>query len=229
MSCGFDDLAVGGQLIVGAGKPAPLGVGLGKVRGSAYVEGPLQVGAANAYVAAQAALLVGKLKNSDAALPQYSLWSKGDSKFEGNIFVTSLAKAVHIECAVAKIGNIKGNSLKFASKSFLIDHPTKDGMKLEYGCLEGPEHSVYCRGKLVNKTVIELPDVWTGLVDESTITVSLTPVGAHQDIIVKRIGDNKVFLQSKGGIPINCFYHVFATRKDIPKLITEYPKEQSNG
>lgn len=229
MSCGFDDLAVGGQLVVGAGKPAPLGVGLGKIRGSAFIEGPLQVGAANAFVAAQAALLVGKLKNSDAALPQYSLWCKGDSKFESNIYVTSLCKALNIECSVAKIGNISGNSLRYSSKSFLIDHPTKEGMKLEYGCLEGPEHSVYCRGKLVNKTVIELPDVWTGLIDESTITVSLTPVGAHQDIIVKRIGDNKVFLQSKGGIPISCFYHVFATRKDIPKLITEYPKEGTNG
>lgn len=229
MSCGFDDLAVGGQLIVGAGKPAPLGVGLGKIRGSAYVEGPLQVGAANAYVAAQAALLVGKLKNSDAAVPQYSIWTKGDAKFEGNMYVTNIGKIFELQAKNGRIDNLEGFRLRYGSKSFLIDHPTKEGMKLEYGCLEGPEHSVYCRGKLVNKNIIELPPVWTGLVDELSITVSITPVGAHQDIIVKRIGDNKVFLQSKGGIPINCFYHVFATRKDIPKLITEYPKEQENN
>ncbi len=61
----------------------------------------------------------------------------------------------------------------------------------------------------------------TKLIDETTITVSLTSIGAHQDIIVKRIGDNKVYLQSKSGIPINCFYHIFATRRDVEILITE--------
>jgi hypothetical protein len=59
------------------------------------------------------------------------------------------------------------------------------------------------------------------LVDESSITVSITPIGAHQDIIVKRVGENAVHLQAKGGIPINCYYHVFGTRKDVPQLITE--------
>jgi hypothetical protein len=80
---------------------------------------------------------------------------------------------------------------------------------------------VYCRGRVLNRTEIELPEYWTKLIDETTITVSLTPIGAHQDIIVKRIGDNKVYLQSKSGIPINCFYHIFATRRDVEILITE--------
>ena len=87
--------------------------------------------------------------------------------------------------------------------------------------LEGPENAVYCRGRVLNRTEIELPEYWTKLIDETTITVSLTPIGAHQDIIVKRIGDNKVYLQSKSGIPINCFYHIFATRRDVEILITE--------
>ena len=80
---------------------------------------------------------------------------------------------------------------------------------------------------LLNKNIISLPDVWVGLVDESTITVSITPIESHQDIIVKRVSENKIYLQSNGGIPIHCFYHVFATRKDIPKLITEYPDEEN--
>jgi hypothetical protein len=80
---------------------------------------------------------------------------------------------------------------------------------------------VYCRGRVLNRTEIQLPEYWTKLIDETTITVSLTPIGAHQDIIVKRIGDNKVYLQSKSGIPINCFYHIFATRRDVEILITE--------
>ena len=80
---------------------------------------------------------------------------------------------------------------------------------------------MYYRGRVLNRTEIELPEYWTKLIDETTITVSLTPIGAHQDIIVKRIGDNKVYLQSKSGIPINCFYHIFATRRDVEILITE--------
>lgn len=227
MAFTFDDIVAGGQLMIGAGKPISIGLGLKKIRGSAYVEGPLQVGSAKAHPTDRAALLVGKLVNSDSSKPQYSLWVVGDTKLDRNLFVTSLTKTRRLESATARIDVIRGNSLRYGSKSFLIDHPLKKGMKLEYGCLEGPEHSVYCRGKLLNKNVISLPDVWVGLVDETTITVSITPIESHQDIIVKRVSENNIYLQSNGGIPIHCFYHVFATRKDIPKLITEYPDEEN--
>jgi len=40
-------------------------------------------------------------------------------------------------------------------------------------------------------------------------------------VIVKRFDDTQVYLQSNGGMPIDCFYHVYATRKDVPRLITE--------
>ena len=55
----------------------------------------------------------------------------------------------------------------------------------------------------------------------NSITVQLQPVGAHQDIIVKRWDDEKVYLQAKGGMPIDCFYHVYAERKDINPLVVE--------
>jgi hypothetical protein len=223
----MDDNAVGGQLFVGAGQPGALGVGSNKIRGSAFVEGPLQIGPAGAYGNVQATVMIGKLANPDASKPQYSLWVKNDSRFQSNVRIDSLCKTNRIESKTGRIDSIRGNSLRYGSKSFLIDHPTKPGMKLEYGCLEGPEHSVYCRGKVLNRDYIELPQEWTGLVDETTITVSLTPIGAHQDIIVKRMDENKVYLQSKGGMPIHCFYHIFGTRKDIPKLVTEYYEEEN--
>jgi hypothetical protein len=226
MAMSMDDLATGGQLMVGAGQPKMMGVGSGKINGSAFVEGPMQIGSAGQYGATvDATLMVGKTTNSDSKSPTYSLWVKDKSRFQSDVRVDNLCKAKRFESASARIDSIRGNSLRYGSKSFLIDHPTKEGMKLEYGCLEGPEHSVYCRGKVLNRDYIELPPVWTGLVDETTITVSLTPIGAHQDIIVKRIADNKVYLQAKPGMPIHCFYHVFATRKDIPRLITEYTED----
>jgi hypothetical protein len=49
----------------------------------------------------------------------------------------------------------------------------------------------------------------------------LTPVGTHQELIVKRIQDNQIVVGTKPGLPVNCYYHIFAERKDIPKLVTE--------
>jgi hypothetical protein len=107
-------------------------------------------------------------------------------------------------------------------KSFIIDHPTKEGKKLQYGVLEGPEHSVYVRGKLTNNNTITLPDHWTGLVHEDTITVNLTPIGNRQDLWVETVTDTSITVGSDN--EINCFYTVFAERKDIEKLVTEFDK-----
>lgn len=107
-------------------------------------------------------------------------------------------------------------------KTFDIKHPTKKGWRLRYTCPEGPSNDVYIRGRVLSKDYIELPDYWKNLIDPTTMTVNLTPVGAHQDVIVKRIDDKKVYLQSKGGMPIDCFYHIYAERTDGERLITEY-------
>jgi hypothetical protein len=110
-------------------------------------------------------------------------------------------------------------TLSATSKSFFIDHPTKEGMKLRYGSLEGPENGVYVRGRLTDNNTIELPDYWTGLVHEDTITVNLTPIGQGQNLYVESIENNQVIIGSDGDI--NCFYTVFAERKDVDKLIVE--------
>jgi len=213
----FDDIAVCGQMEVGAGVPKALGVGKAKINGSAYVEGPFQTGQASAHNTARATLMVGPLTNPDAKTnPLYSLWSRLYSRFQSFVRVDLLLKSTYIEARV-----VRTNILQAGIKNFVIPHPTKEGKQLVHTCLEGPENGVYVRGRLLNNTVIELPEYWTGLVDESSITVSITPIGAHQDIIVKRVGENAVHLQAKGGLPINCYYHVFGTRKDVPQLITE--------
>jgi hypothetical protein len=109
-------------------------------------------------------------------------------------------------------------------KEFLIDHPTKEGMKLRHGVLEGPEHSVYVRGKLVDSKVIELPDYWTGLVHEDTITVSLTAFGDYNEYWVEKIEDNKIYIKSSYD-RVKCFYHVFAERKDVDRFDVEFKED----
>ena len=123
----------------------------------------------------------------------------------------------------------KGN-LQATSKSFLIPHPTKDGFNLRHGSLEGPEHGVYVRGKLEGSKVIELPDYWLELVDESTITVQLTPIGSHQNLFVKDIIDNTVIVGNSNILSskVKCFYLVQAERKDIDKMVSEYPQGTSS-
>jgi hypothetical protein len=108
-----------------------------------------------------------------------------------------------------------------ATKSFDIEHPTKEGKRLHHGSLEGPEHGVYIRGRLEGD-VIELPDYWLGLVDEDTITVQLTPNKGFQQIYVDHIEDNKVYVGTQTDTPIDCFYFIQAERKDVDKMEVEY-------
>jgi hypothetical protein len=115
-------------------------------------------------------------------------------------------------------------SIVATTKSFLITHPTKSGMKLRYGSLEGPENGVYVRGKLTNNNIIELPDYWTGLVDNETITVNLTSIGQYQKLYIKDISNNTVIvgIEDLSNHSINCFYTVWAERKDVDKLVVEF-------
>ena len=112
-------------------------------------------------------------------------------------------------------------ALNATTKNFLIPHPTKEGMQLRYSSLEGPENGVYVRGK-TSSSVIELPDYWTGLVHDDSITVTLTAIGKGQDLYVEKIENNKVYIANdKLGGEINCFYMVNAERKDVAKLVVE--------
>jgi hypothetical protein len=133
-----------------------------------------------------------------------AIYADGTSHFTGSMEVT---------------GNVDiSGTLTATAKSFDIEHPTKEGMRLRYGSLEGPENGVYVRG-IITSSVIDLPDHWTGLVHEDSITVNLTPVGGPQQVWVEDIRDNKVIL---GGEVNKCYYMVLGERKDIDKLVVEY-------
>jgi hypothetical protein len=111
------------------------------------------------------------------------------------------------------------------NKSFVIDHPTKQGMKLRYGSLEGPENGVYARGELKNSNIIILPDHWVGLVHQDSYSVHLTPIGKGSSLYVEKIENYNVYIADDNNNPIHCYYSIWAERKDIPKLITEYEVE----
>jgi len=102
-----------------------------------------------------------------------------------------------------------------------IEHPSIKDYNLNLESLIGPENAVFYRGRVRNESVIELPRYWEDLVEKRSISVHLTPVGSHQNVIVKRVGENKVILQANGGMPIDCYYFVIGQRKDVPPFDVE--------
>ena len=243
MSWGFDDINCGGRLQVGTGIVPAIKEGDEKINGSMHAEGPAVFGGPTEFPDNFATLMVGRTKNDDKdCVPaDRSLYVKGNTVIEGDdgtpqaLYVTG---DVTIIGDTGQTGNIKASgtitannfvgSVSTASgkssgaKAFDIPHPTKDGHRLRHICLEGPESAVYFRGKVRNRSTIQLPKYWKGLVDYTTITVNLTPIGAHQNVIVKRIDEDKIYLQAQGGMPINCHFHVYGTRQDIERLVVEY-------
>lgn len=262
----LEDCAVGKRLFVGDGTPEALGTGDKEIRGSAYIEGPIQSGDSGQYGSVEATLMLAPLQNSDCDTPENTLYVKGktthkgqynqtgdyihkgdvehvgdsyhegcftvvsppgcNSDFTGNLNVTGYIQATSY---ITAGGVVTGSEVQTAGgitlssrKAFDIPHPTKEGWRLRHICPEGPTADIYVRGRITNKNQIQLPEYWLGLVDPRTITVSLTPIGAHQDVVIKRISDNIVYLQSRGGMPIDCFYHIYGERRDGEKLIAEY-------
>jgi hypothetical protein len=130
---------------------------------------------------------------------------------------------------VSKFSVDANGNLRATTKSFDIPHPTKEGMRLVYGVLEGPEHGVYHRGTIDGKgnLLIELPDYWSELVNED-YTVTLTPHGNYGvHIVEKSLNSFTISLSgnliSKKFKVIKVDYLVHGSRKDAP-LIVEQPE-----
>jgi hypothetical protein len=149
----------------------------------------------------------------------------GGAAIGSTIFVVSTPSSTSIKVGIG-VSNPQfelevNGEISATNKSFVINHPTKSGMKLRYGSLEGPENGVYVRG-ISTSNIIELPDYWLGLVDYNTITVHLTPIGKNNSHYFIKCEDNKVYIGTSIFKKINCFYSIWAERKDVPKLIVEY-------
>lgn len=232
MSDSVDYSLVHGQLHVtkDPSKPEALGRGPGTIRGSAYLQGPVHGGNDNTYNDVKATVMLAPLKNSDSITPLYSLWVRFYARIQSYLRVDILIKTLYIRVYKIRVTKIRAVDIKSVIirakyKYFQIPHPTKENKDLVHACLEGPENAVYFRGRLKNKNTIELPEYWENLVHNNTITVQLQPIGAHQNLIVKGITENKIHVQSNGGLPIDCYYHVYGERKDVDKLQVEVDRE----
>lgn len=149
-----------------------------------------------------------------------------------NIIANSSSKVLFnsplVECSTeikAQLGTFTNLSAPY--KMFDIKHPSKENMRLRHACLEGPEISVFIKGRLKLENIIKLPKYWKDLVHFESINVSLSSIGEYQELtIVDICSDNyEIKICERTNKPIDCFYTVIATRKDVEPLQVEV-KEQ---
>tara|TARA_B100002051_G_C16731993_1_gene638868 strand:+ start:1972 stop:2796 length:825 start_codon:yes stop_codon:yes gene_type:complete len=146
----------------------------------------------------------------------------------GNLHTSNLLACSGQACAWS------GSSINVQGwKGFDIKHPTKEGHRLRYICLEGPEGGVYHRGRITGTNVINLPDYWKDLVDIDSISVQLQPIGRQQNLVIQEINEDFIVIVEDSTntdlitdlSTIDCFYHIYGTRKDGEVLIPEYKGE----
>ena len=146
----------------------------------------------------------------------------------GNLHTSNLLACTGQACAWS------GSSINVQGwKGFDIKHPTKEGHRLRYICLEGPEGGVYHRGRITGTNVINLPDYWKDLVDIDSISVQLQPIGRQQNLVIQEIDEDFIVIVEDSTntdlitdlSTIDCFYHIYGTRKDGEVLIPEYKGE----
>ncbi len=160
----FSDVECGKRLFLGTGRPIALGIGKEEIRGSAYLEGPVQMGTADAFSSVLGTLMIARDKNTDnKKQPPRSLWVKGNTRLEGDSdtanallvtggsqhaarFTGSGTNTVYIDgdlfvTGAADCGNKGKLAARFSDaddrpKPFDIEHPTKgDGHSLRYACI----------------------------------------------------------------------------------------------
>ena len=199
------------------------------ISGQAITVDPIDISDDTNLTAGTGLTLSGDTLNVDAA--QSGITSVGTlSSLTVSGDMTVDTNALHVDSTNTRVGigttspgfklQVNG-SFGATTKSFVIPHPTKQGKTLQHGSLEGPEHGVYYRGRLEGD-VIQLPEYWTELVDEDTITVQLTPNGDFQMLFVEKIEDSQVFVANAADEGIDCFYIIHGERKDVGRMEVEY-------
>lgn len=123
-------------------------------------------------------------------------------------------------------------SLGAKTKSFIIDHPTKNGKQLCYGSLESPYYGIRLTGrgkvgKITKKGIkVELPEYISKLIREECVNIQLTPIKCSKVFYVNEINiDNNCFYVKYNGKATSKKYEFFwdftAIRSDVEELITE--------
>ncbi len=117
------------------------------------------------------------------------------------------------------------------TKSFKINHPTKDGYKLVYGSLESPYHGVRLTGRgtaVRGNGRVDLPEYISKLVHTDDVNIQLTNIKHGRVLFVDEVNINNNYFtvgydkaMFDGDKTFEFYWDFTAERKDIDKLSTE--------
>jgi len=136
------------------------------------------------------------------------------------------ASSVHVGTVDGTVKLIVNGHIAGITKSFIIDHPTKPGNKLQYGSIESPNHSIRLTGKgkiLKRDCVIQLPEYLHALVYEEGVNIQITNINHSKSIFIKHVDiPNDNFKVRVNRIITNTelefFWTLTAERKDVPRI-----------
>ena len=206
---GADNFTVAGSVGIGTTSPSAKLDVAGSIRTSGGIGGPALFEIYSQYTNRGRITLS---SSTNVGANQISLLTDGNVRMvvdkEGQVGIGTISPSAKLE--------VNGH-FAATSKSFIIDHPTKEDKKLQYASLEGPENGVYVRGT-TDKETIDLPEYWSELVHEDSITVVLTPIGKKQDLFIIEKSNKLIKI---GGAEGSFDYVVYGERKDIDKLEIE--------
>lgn len=107
-----------------------------------------------------------------------------------------------------------------------IPHPLDKNYTLNYQSPFADKNLIFTQGRITNQKYIQLPEEWEKLVELHRVSVHLTPIGANQNLYVKRIEGTQIHLATNG-MPVDCYYLVFGERIDVPRLETAQPLDST--
>ena len=146
---------------------------------------------------------------------------------DDNTITDYFIRGLNSDGTTSKFSVDANGNLRATTKSFDIPHPTKEGKRLVYGVLEGPEHGVYHRGTVEgkDKIKIELPEYWHKLVGED-YSVQLTSWGAYAVHLVEKTENYFIIQLSSNFVmrklkTIKVDYVVHGARLDAPLEIEQ--------
>ena len=141
---------------------------------------------------------------------------------DGNVGVGTTAPTYKLEV---------NGSFAASTKSFKIDHPSKEGKKLIYGSLESPYHGIRLTGKdtiVKGKCKVNLPDYICKLVRFESVNIQLTGIKCGKTLYIDDINVPENYLvvaYDKSLLEFNKTYEFFwdftAIRSDVPELQVE--------
>jgi hypothetical protein len=250
-------LGFGGNVLIGSATPTGTASQPLQVTGGAYVSGSVGIGNTNPqrklHVSGDVRFdtmpsfnAVGtiEINRSDGVSRPFYIRTHNDSVASGNYMMFDVHNGTQGNADTVMTLRGSGNvgigttnpqyklhvvgSFGATTKSFIIDHPTKEGKKLQYGSLESPYHGIRLTGSSVIKNgmcVIELPEYIHNLVKDDGLNINITNIKHGKVIWVEEVNvsNNNFVVMTEEKIGEYEFYWDFtAIRKDVQDLEVEF-------